>query len=346
MNLLIFAHRKEAEAFIDHLHFKPINFYFDGLMKNDRDFLLITGEGLTAASEKTVAVLSQFRSEINQIINLGIAGGLNPKLKKGNIYSIRTSYAKFNERPEFKSYSSNHSSPEYDCISLNQRALNYNNKKDLIPFADLVDRELWAIGSSAHLFKLPFLSFKYISDELNDEEFCKLVIQESEIISRQLLQHYLELDKIYFEKSNILSKSSIYNHSSLYFTVTQSRQLDHYLNLLKNKNFDDNLFLEKREIKNILSLEISPKEKSKLVLEQLLLEVNPIHQRISQVLNEEIGKLKKVGLQAQFDKTFESNELMITFKVKNNSDLEFYLKSLSTVDMNRFEAIFKGDLDV
>jgi hypothetical protein len=52
MKLLTFAHRGEAQAFLAAYTFKPVDFFFDGLLKSDNYYLLITGEGPHAASEK------------------------------------------------------------------------------------------------------------------------------------------------------------------------------------------------------------------------------------------------------------------------------------------------------
>ena len=38
MKLLTFAHRGEARAFLDASDYKPVEFFFDGLFKNDDSF--------------------------------------------------------------------------------------------------------------------------------------------------------------------------------------------------------------------------------------------------------------------------------------------------------------------
>jgi hypothetical protein len=43
MELLTFAHRGEAKAFLKNDQFSPVPFLFDGLYKNEHRFLLIHG---------------------------------------------------------------------------------------------------------------------------------------------------------------------------------------------------------------------------------------------------------------------------------------------------------------
>ena len=45
MLLLVFAHRGEAQAFFNEWEFQTVEFYFTGLFKNKKYYLLITGEG-------------------------------------------------------------------------------------------------------------------------------------------------------------------------------------------------------------------------------------------------------------------------------------------------------------
>lgn len=104
MKLLVFAHRGEAQAFFNQWDFAPVEFYFNGLFKTKNYYLLITGEGLKDASEKTVAVIANFKEELDEVINIGIAGSLNPKLKIGDTAWVRSSYAQNAERCEFKSF--------------------------------------------------------------------------------------------------------------------------------------------------------------------------------------------------------------------------------------------------
>ena len=173
VKLLIFAHRGEAQAFFNEWELLPVSFFFTGLFKNKDHYLLITGEGPKEASEKTVAVLAAFKSEISEVINIGIAGSLNSKLRVGDCVWIRSSYAQNAKACEFKSYTTNNHN-NIDCITAYSRITTSEDKKFLSSFADIVDRELWAIASASHLFKIELSALKLISDESDSVDICPL----------------------------------------------------------------------------------------------------------------------------------------------------------------------------
>ena len=45
MILLTFAHRGEAQAFLNHFTFNSVDYFFDGLFKSEDYYLLITWYG-------------------------------------------------------------------------------------------------------------------------------------------------------------------------------------------------------------------------------------------------------------------------------------------------------------
>lgn len=347
MDLLVFAHRKEAEAFIDYLQFKPIEFHFDGLYKNVDSYLLITGEGTQNASERVSAALSLFKKDITNIVNIGIAGSLSEKVKKHEILEIRTSYAHHANRLEFKSFTSSSTNTHLDCMTVFERVLTLEHRKKLSLLADIIDRELWSIASAAHLFKINFQSLKYISDDINDEGFCQLIIKESEIISNKLLNYFQNKNSNKTISTNEMKRpSEIQDHKNLYFTVTQRRQLQHLLNLLENTNFSELNFLEREDIINILNLDILPKERSRRILELLLLEINPVHGKIKELVAAAISPLCKNEIDVKFDKDFEDKTLTILFKINSEETLNSKLRTLANFEFKKIDDIFNGNFDV
>ena len=108
MILFIFAHKGEASTFLKELSLSPIPLIFDGLFGDkDKYLLLITGEGLQSASEKTSAVLSLFSNSITHIINYGICGSLRSEIKKESLITIRSAYGYSGDKPFFKSFQLN-----------------------------------------------------------------------------------------------------------------------------------------------------------------------------------------------------------------------------------------------
>jgi nucleoside phosphorylase len=189
--LLVFAHKGEAIHFLKTIPFTPIDFFFMGLFESSDFYLLITGEGLQSASEKTVSVLSIFNKQISEIYNMGTAGSLSNQVSVDQIVWVQTAIAGSHERREYKTFTSSHPLASITCISANERVETTEARDRLSPFANIVDREVWAIASAAALFKIPFFSIKYISDDCSSENFCKEVIQKAPQISANLHDFFI-----------------------------------------------------------------------------------------------------------------------------------------------------------
>jgi hypothetical protein len=346
MKLLTFAHRKEAQVFIHHFNFEMIPFHFDGLFYSNNMYLLITGEGMQSASEKTTAVLSVYAKEITEVFNLGVAGSVSKNILKDEIYAIRTCYAKPFEHIEFKSFSSKNQFANIDCMTINTRAISLNIRKELSMFANIIDREAWAIGSSAYLFKKSFQAIKYISDDLNSENFCQLIIEDAPLISKKLLDYFLAN---YFKENTqkiVASIDSFYSDKTFYFTVTHKRIFEQTLKNLKIKDITFEYLLNDPKINEIKAQDILPKERTKILLNYLTELLNPIHRKINHELHKVIGPYKINNIEIQYDRQFESGKMLATIAFENRADLEKNLKTLKEFPIEKIEKIFNGQFDV
>ena len=93
MILLTFAHRPEAKAFLSHFkslrsHPKHKNLY---VSQDEKIALLITAEGILTSSNSLSFSLGLI-PKVDLIINLGVAGSLNPDLRVGDIIIGKNSY--------------------------------------------------------------------------------------------------------------------------------------------------------------------------------------------------------------------------------------------------------------
>lgn len=352
MKLLVFAHRGEAQAFFNQWDFAPVAFYFNGLFKSKNYYLLITGEGPKDASEKTVAVVADLKEELDQIINIGIAGSLNPKLKIGDLAWVRSSYAQNAERCEFKSYTTTiHSS--LDCITAYSRVTSSEEKKMLSSFADMVDRELWSIMSAAQLFDLPAFALKLISDEADSTDFCKLVKEEAPALSKKMLQAFLE-----FEQKNNEARPSLQNtlavtledklltHDKLYFTTSQARKLHTVLRGISIKKT-----LSDDEVLNLLQKLIeedeatrTPKELSKILLNALSEKLNPLNTKIKERITQGLKPLIESGAQVSFDPELEQDYVQVSFQIRNTKDQKRLMLALEHFNYQKIKDIFQGKL--
>ncbi|MGZ3790000.1 MAG: hypothetical protein ACXVLQ_15795, partial [Bacteriovorax sp.] len=295
MKLLTFAHRGEAQAFLSAYSFRPVDFFFDGLLKSDEYYLLITGEGPHAASEKTISVLAKLSDEINDVYNLGVAGSLNQKLKRHDLVWIRTAYAHHAEKCEFKSFSSNNPKAIDDCMTAYGRVINPEEKKKLSHFANIVDRELWAVASAAHLFKKPYQSLKIISDELMDAEgdICKFVKEEAPLFSEKILCEFQKAENKIHSEAPIARDLGFTNDPHFYFTISQQRKLQSTLEGLRLKGTSIESLLKAPEVLAMLEMEKLPKERTRLLLQFLGDLLNPISVKIRASIEETLAPLKE-----------------------------------------------------
>ncbi len=355
-NLLVFAHRGEAQAFIDDFRFLPVNFFFNGLFKNETDYLLLCGEGPQSAGEKTTAVLAVFHLEIDRVVNLGIAGSLTPKLKTGDLAWIRSSYAQNAERCEFKSWTMK-DNDGIDCITAFSRITAKDQKQQLSAFADLVDRELWSIASAAHLFKRECLALKLVSDDFEnkdknkDEVSCELIKSEAPKLSQALLLAFKS-------KKLIISIAKPTGHKikleewtidkdKFYFTVTQERMLCELINGLTLKGLISGQAELDLIMKNII--ESNPDKVAKDMTKELIIflseRLNPLKKRIKEKINLALKPLLDAGIQTAYDPELESSEVTITHRIKSAKDQKRMLMALENFNYQKIKDVFEGKFE-
>ena len=345
--LLTFAHRGEAQAFLSAYPFKPVEFFFDGLFESDSFLLLITGEGPHNASEKTISVLAKFSSEIEEVFNLGVAGSLNLHLKKNDIVWIRSAFAHHAERLEFKSYTSTLINAKNDCITAYTRILSPIERNKLSLFANLVDRELWAVASASQLFKRPFYSVKIVSDDITDssEEICKFVKADALAFSEKLLLEFQAYKTIKGGQINIRKKtkddSSLLCDPSFYFTTSQERKLASLLHSLKIKGIE----ITSLDLSPIKALEKSPKDRSRLLLQFLNDQLNPMAKKIRKALLKKLMPLEDAAISSSFDPDFEQDWLLLTMKIQSSRDLEKIKNALKIFSYEDFKMVLNGGIE-
>lgn len=350
MKLLTFAHRGEAQAFLSAENYRPVEFIFDGLLKSDDHFLLITGEGVQSTSEKTIATLTRFGEEIDEVVNLGVAGSLNEKIKKYDLVWVRTAFAHHAEKLEFKSFTSGSGKAASDCMTAFARVLNHEEKKKLSLFADLVDRELWAAASAAHLFRKPFRSLKIVSDEMKkeDTDICKFVKEEAPLYSQKLLEEFrakegkAEAEMI---KSPV-DEMSFSTDKDFYFTVSQERKLLSTIEGLRLRGTTEEMLLKDDFVKNLKAEELLPKERTRLLLQFLSEKLNPVSKKIRESIEDSLTPLKDARIQVSYDNDFEEAWLNLSVRIQSSRDLEKVKNSLKIFSYEDFKKVLDGHFDV
>lgn len=341
--LLTFAHRGEAQAFLMQYDFKPVEFLFDGLFECSDLYLLITGEGPHNASEKTVSVLGRFFASIEQVYNIGIAGSLSPKLKKNNLVWVRSVFAHHAEKLEFKSFTSSREKTHHDCMTAYVRVLSQEERLKFTQFAHIVDRELWAVASAAQLFKVPFYCLKIISDDMDSSgDICKFVKMEAMEFSQKLLREFQE--ELSHGKKSVPEKKEaldLLEDLHFYFTTSQERKLISLLQNLEKKGTSQ----KKLDIETYRKLELSPKDRSRALIQYLNDELNPISKKIRMSLYKKLSPLSDASISASFDPDFESDWLQLSMKVQSSRDLEKIKNALKIFSYEEFKEVLNGKLD-
>jgi len=194
MILLAFAHKGEAREFIQRKHTIPVDFYFDGVFRNDNEILLITKEGIQSTTERMSSVCTYFGNKIEMAINLGIAGSLDKRLQVNQIYGINKIYVEpllINDTRIFSTWQQN---SKVDCITAFNPVLDDKYAKRLAKFANVVDGELWACASVCSLYKIPLKSYKLISDRAGSNTSLQGIKRKASVFSKHLFDFFKKLD--------------------------------------------------------------------------------------------------------------------------------------------------------
>lgn len=349
MKLLIFAHRGEAKAFfssdnLSHDKNSPLTDLYYG----ESYYLLMTGEGHENAMNKTSIALTYLKQqsiEIKQVINLGICGSINPNNDDLNqIIPIRTLYS-FRGKQDFKSFTcanlENSNASRMDLITVEDRVLKKEKVNDLLPIANLVDREAWAIAYSVFsFFKIPFFCIKLVSDNVHfEDEFCKNIKENAENYSIQLYQYYIEIfnlpDTNKEEEDLPLELKDFYftqAQKNLFFALKEKLQLT-YLEMITQ--FD---------IPNISKSKKLPKEKTKDLITKMQKALSPISYQLKEDLEAKIKPFQSNHLSFQFDRSLESDKIKGHFNFSDSKERDDIILSLQNFPIDSVKAIFDGQI--
>jgi nucleoside phosphorylase len=191
--LLTIAHQGEAQEFIKRKHTQTAEFHFNGLYRSQEELLLLTGEGIQMTTLRLASVCTYFGQRIDRVLNLGIAGSLDPSLQINQFYGIHRVHHELAGKPGYPSFNCKETSSHLDCVTSLLRVLNHDYAATLQKIAPIVDRELWAIASVCQLFHLPFKSYKLISDQAGITTDSPGIKAEGEKTGKHLFDFYKNL---------------------------------------------------------------------------------------------------------------------------------------------------------
>jgi nucleoside phosphorylase len=337
MKLIHLAHRGEAQEFLKVLALKAdprqSGVYFD-----DSVVLVISGEGIPETISKLSYAISIYSP--TDIINYGIAGSLSKRVEVNSFYEIRTSYLYEDDKPKFKSFTTQNDSSKIDCISTNQRVLSDMYADILSNFAGIVDRELWGVGFVAKSFNLPFRSFKLISDIAGESTHCFDLKERALEFSSALCEFYLTninspiLENLVFTPPIIMSFSNRVRYQKL---IT---------NLNLKENITEEEILKSIEVENILEEKIRSKEKANQILAKLESKLNPINSIANDQIQNATKAFTNIGAKVKFDKALETKSFNLSIDINSQKNLDNLKRSIDIFDYKKIEKIWSGDLNV
>jgi len=189
MILLTFAHPGEAQAFIKNGAGEECRFATMKAYRLEREWILITGEGIKNSTEKIPTFAKAFQDKITKIMNFGVSCALDTNLSAGGIYPIRNCYQEGLADP----IPTSDPNASIDCITSHHRITDIDYGKKLLESAPIADMECWAQASIARNLNLPFYSYKIISDHLGDKDAVKKVKDIALQFSEDLYYYYKSL---------------------------------------------------------------------------------------------------------------------------------------------------------
>ena len=175
---LIFATQIEAESAIAHLQAKPVHnhsnlFAGEHPNSNEKIVILITGMGPKAAYTAMDSLL--ITQPISKVINLGVAGSLQPDLQVGDLCTINHTNMEDASDKMFQGFNGINLSPlpdlpQHRLISVHIPLFENERRARLATDADLVDMEGAAVAWACHQHDIPCQMLKGITDFAGADE--------------------------------------------------------------------------------------------------------------------------------------------------------------------------------
>ncbi|WP_419173156.1 hypothetical protein [Halobacteriovorax sp.] len=336
MDLLVFAHRGEAQCFLKEMELKahPLNNSLYTL-EDQSVALIITGEGHNNVLTGLSLALGQLSGNVQRIINFGICAALNEQLQKNEIHSIRTIYG----QDEFKSFQTIDTQAKHDLITAKQRLLDTKESQKLEHIAPLADREGWAIGLVAKQANIDLLSYKLISDHVSDAPICEYIKELSQDYSQKLFEFYQELELI--EKASSI-ENPFKEQSDYYFTLSLNREVSNLCQQLcvkyEKENINDII-----DTTSLLNLETTPKKRALKLRDQLKEKLYPTRTKILGQLDSFIQDAGFEKKELTYDPAIEKVFLNLKINIKSEKDIKELTRKLKNINWNEYQSIMNGE---
>jgi nucleoside phosphorylase len=335
MHLITMAHLGEAQALIQQFDLKKTGLkQFEAAQLT----LLLTGEGPWEAAIATATLLGQ--KKYHSVINLGIAGALQPELVIGEIYPVRSLYLAIEGRPQFKSMAC--ADQGFDCLTSFERILTSEKAQSLRGVAAMVDREAWGVGMAARMNGIPFSSHKLISDLAGTLGACELVKAEAAEFSARLAQYLSEL-----LPRELPAEAASFKLPGLHFTHSMELRFNDLLKKLSIRHeLSPEEALARLPLNEFLQQKLQPKERSKLLLQYMEEELNPIKKVVQHKLQCWKAPLLAQGIEVHHHPELEDAAIQISFSIKDDQQLSQKILALNQFSLVEYQELLAGKIHV
>lgn len=328
------AHLGEAQGVINLFDLKRVT---PNLFENDTLTCLITGEGPFEATTAVAAELA--KKSYERVLNLGIAGALDPKLKLSEIYPVRSIYLAIEGKPQFKSFKSLEQG--LDCITSFERILTLEKALPLTGVGSLVDREVWGVAMAAKSQGVSFESYKLVSDFAGSLGACELVKEAAEDYS-QKLAHFLA-NKIQFSTDNLDDLKL----EGFHFTFSTRIKFQQFLKKLSlREEVSEDEILKQLKLQALREEKLLPKERTRLLLEEMECRLDPLKKQLESELERWKKPFSAKAIDLSTDPNWESSEVKVSFQVSSQEELKQKLTILSDLNLAPFHKLRNGELHV
>lgn len=344
MQLLCFAHKNEASSFLQNLDFSKKS--SDLFVTKDKSLALaVIGEGIWNSLFRLPKILHEY--PISAITNLGCAGLLRQDLPISleKVYQVRCVFGeKVTTEVQFQSFtltpSDLNSLDGLDCISAMERVKDKAYQETLSRFAPIVDRELWAMARVAKEFSVPISSYKYISDLANSKDICQQVMSSYIPISDSLYETWAQIDTPQKSVTTDTLPSQLF-HMSTY----QKKLWDKSLQSLRKK-FEEqsiaNILNEQLGFEKIKKMNISKKERSKILLQQAYKILNPYQNNVSNKISRLLEAHQDTAMSVKVDNNLDKTGVYLQLYIKDEQHRTQLIEKLQGLPIDQINQLLEG----
>jgi hypothetical protein len=360
--LLCLAHYGEAQTLIQrHQMAKIPSSRVENLYQNAQGnlSLLITGEGPYDLFPLLALTLASI-PKVDLLVNLGVAGALDPRVPLLSWCPIRQSHldpAPF-EGPRQRSFSSDPItkiletsalfSRPLDCVTAHVRVKEAYLANELRAFAPLVDKELWMVARTAATYHIPFVAFKLPIDYAGPDACLPQHREKAPLYAdhlHQMFDHFWE--RLHSSQEDALQSD---HHDKKIELPSETFHLSFQQQDEWKKSWDQWMFAIQDSsslemlINDIKKMSLRPKDRTRLLLEKMDEVLNPWKKTLKEQTQTFFSPFKKVTF--SHDNQWEVATLQLKATINSPQDWEQIQQDIQHFSFQEWNAFFQQSYKV